>query len=320
MNTIDDYDTQPPRDFGRRKSTPADVRLGETITAIGPLAVAFSGGVDSALVLAAAVRSLGPSRVLAVTAVSESLAANELAPARAFAHGLGVVHLTPRTNELASPGYRANGRDRCYFCKAHSLEAIAELAAAHGYTQVATGTNADDAVDPFRPGIRAAEELGIRAPLRDSGLTKADVRLLSRQWGLPTWDKPAQPCLASRIQYGLEVTGFRLSRIDRAESAIRALLDEDGAEVRDLRVRDLGRTVRVEADESAANRLATLGGVHDALVGAGFDQHDVVLDVFRSGRLNSESPVGRGPARDVRSAAGRRADDVDHRGPRRSSR
>lgn len=247
-----------------------------------------AGVVAAALVLAAAVRSLGPSRVLAVTSVSESLAANELPPARAFARDLGVVHLTPRTNELASPGYRANGRDRCYFCKAHSLAAIAELAAHHGYTQVVTGTNADDAVDPFRPGIRAAYELGIHAPLRDSGLTKADVRLLSRQWGLPTWNKPAQPCLASRIQYGLEVTGFRLSRIDRAESAIRILLNDDGTEVRDLQVRDLGSTVRVEADESTATRLAMLGGVHDVLLSAGFDQHDIVIDVFRSGRLNSE--------------------------------
>ncbi|MFI6348707.1 ATP-dependent sacrificial sulfur transferase LarE [Streptomyces sp. NPDC050560] len=263
-------------------------RLLAAITPTGPLAVAFSGGVDSALVVAAAARALGPGRVLAVTAVSESLAAAELAPARAFAAGLGVTHLTPRTRELDSAGYRANGTDRCYFCKAHSLAAVAELAAEHGFPHCATGTNADDAADPHRPGIRAAAELGIHAPLREAGLTKSDVRRLSRHWALPTWDKPAQPCLASRIRYGIEVTGHRLARVDRAETAVRALLRDAGLAVRDLRVRDLGDTVRVEADAPALAGLARLDGLTAALRTAGFDQHRVTTDVFRSGRLNTE--------------------------------
>lgn len=288
MNMTPPWGTKPPENPALLQAASAEARLLENITTLGPLAVAFSGGADSALVLAAAVQSLGPSRVLAVTAVSESLAVGELSPARAFARKLGVVHLTPRTNELASPGYRANGRDRCYFCKSHSLAVIAEFARQHGYAQIATGTNADDAVDPFRPGIRAAHELGIHAPLRDSGLTKSDVRLLSRQWGLATWDKPAQPCLASRVQYGLEVTAPRLARIDRAESAVRALLQADGTDARNLRVRDLGTVVRVEADKPVAGRLAALEELREVLAATGFERHEVVVDEFRSGRLNRE--------------------------------
>lgn len=288
MNTTSTEGTQPRGGPVLAPVPSAEGRLLENISALGPLAVAFSGGADSALVLAAAVRALGRSRVLAVTAVSESLAADELSPARAFARRLGVVHITPRTNELVSEGYRANGRDRCYFCKSHSLAVIAEFARGRGYQQVATGTNADDAVDPFRPGIRAAHELGIHAPLRDSGLTKADVRLLSKQWGLVTWDKPAQPCLASRVQYGLEVTASRLARIDRAESAVRALLYSESIDVVNLRVRDLGSVVRVEADEPVAGRLAALGALRELLSTAGFARHEVVIDEFRSGRLNRE--------------------------------
>ena len=222
-------------------------RLLTRVREIGPLAVAYSGGTDSALVLAAAARALGPERVLAVTAVSESLPAAELAPAQALAGQLGVTHLTPRTHELASPGYRGNGRDRCYFCKSEVLDIIAGVARAHGYAQVATGTNADDAGDPHRPGIRAGRERGIQTPLLDAHLTKAQVRIISRHWTLPTWNKPATPCLASRIRYGIEVTPYRLARVDRAETAVRALLSQAGIPITDLRVRDLGDTARIRS-------------------------------------------------------------------------
>lgn len=196
----------------------------DRLTALPSLAVAFSGGADSALVLAAAVRALGTGRVLAVTAVSDSLAAEELDVARRFAASLGVRHPLPRTAETANPGYRANGRDRCYFCKSEVLDVIGRVAAEHGFAHVATGTNADDAVDPFRPGIRAADERGVLAPLRDAGLTKAEVRRISKAWDLVTWDKPAAPCLASRVAYGVEVTPARLHRIETAERAVRRLL------------------------------------------------------------------------------------------------
>ncbi|GAA3415048.1 asparagine synthase-related protein [Streptosporangium vulgare] len=136
----------------------------DRLAALPSLAVAFSGGADSALVLAAAVRAAGTGRVLAVTAVSDSLAAEELDVARRFAVSLGVRHLLPRTDEAANPGYRANGRDRCYFCKSEVLDVIGRVAAEHGFAHVATGTNADDAVDPFRPGIRAADERGGARP------------------------------------------------------------------------------------------------------------------------------------------------------------
>ena len=216
------------------------------LRAIGPLAIAYSGGADSALVLAAAVRAVGVAHVVAITAVSESLASGELDAARALADDLGARHLTVRTWELSRPGYRDNGRDRCYFCKSEVLDVLARAAGEHGYDRLATGTNADDASDPHRPGIRAGRERSVHTPLLDTGLTKTDVRTISELWGLPTWNKPATPCLASRIRYGLEVTGARLARVDRAETAVRMLLVNAGIAVTDLRVRDLGDTARIE--------------------------------------------------------------------------
>ena len=261
-------------------------RLLDAIGGHGRLAVAYSGGADSALVLAAAARALGPGDVLAVTAVSESLASGELDPARAFAESLGVEHLTPRTHELRRAGYRANGRDRCYFCKSEVLDTIVTLARENGFDQIATGTNADDAADPFRPGIAAGRERGIRTPLLDAGLTKAEVRAISQAWSLPTWDKPATPCLASRIRHGVEVTPYRLARIDRAEAAVRAVLAQAGIAVTDLRVRDLGSAVRVEVPAADVQAVAMLTEVREAVEAAGFETGDFEVGEFRSGRLN----------------------------------
>ncbi|WP_194893776.1 ATP-dependent sacrificial sulfur transferase LarE [Catenulispora pinisilvae] len=263
----------------------ADTLL-DIIGGYGRLAVAYSGGADSALVLAAAVRALGPGDVLAVTAVSESLASGELDPARAFAESQGVPHLTPRTHELRSAGYRANGQDRCYFCKSEVLDTIVALAAEHGFTQVATGTNADDAADPFRPGIAAGRERGIRTPLLAAGLTKTEVRDISRMRSLPTWDKPATPCLASRIRHGIEVTPHRLARVDRAETALRAVLAQARIPVTDLRVRDLGTAARVEVPAADVQAVAALAGVREAVEAAGFEAGSIEVSAFRSGRLN----------------------------------
>ncbi|MGP4104779.1 ATP-dependent sacrificial sulfur transferase LarE [Nonomuraea sp. KM90] len=260
----------------------------DRLSGLSSLAVAFSGGADSALVLAAAVRALGTGRVLAVTAVSDSLAAEELEVARRFAASLGVRHLLPRTAETADPGYRANGRDRCYFCKSEVLDVITRVAAEHGFAHTATGTNADDAVDPFRPGIRAADERGVLAPLRDAGLTKAEVRRTSKAWGLVTWDKPAAPCLASRVAYGVEVTPARLHRIEAAERVVRDLLVRAGLPVTDLRVRDLGDRVRVELDAGLVSRAADLPGLAPAVRDAGFHGARVDVAAFRSGALNIE--------------------------------
>ncbi|MGC5013598.1 ATP-dependent sacrificial sulfur transferase LarE [Streptosporangium sp. DT93] len=260
----------------------------DRLAALGSLAVAFSGGADSALVLAAAVRALGTGRVLAVTAVSDSLAAEERDMARGFAASLGVPHLLPATAEAANPGYRANGRDRCYFCKSEVLDVIGRVAAEHGFAHVATGTNADDAVDPFRPGIRAADERGVLAPLRDAGMTKAEVRRAARAWDLVTWDKPAAPCLASRVAYGVEVTPARLHRIETAERAVRHLLARAGLPVTDLRVRDLGDRVRVELDAALRSRAAALPDLVPAVREAGFPGAEVEVADFRSGALNIE--------------------------------
>lgn len=253
---------------------------------IGPVAVAFSGGADSALVLAAAVRATGPGQILAVTADSASLAASELADARAFAHSLGVRHIAPGTTELDDPRYAANGRDRCYFCKSTVLGAITEVALEHGLTAVATGTNADDARDPFRPGIRAGDEIGVHTPLRDLRMRKADVRAVSQEWGLSTWDKPAQPCLASRVRYGLAITPARLARVERAEVAVRAWLAAAGTPSRDLRVRDLGGVGRVELDPWLADLPEVRAQLAEVVRAAGFEGAELV--VFRSGALNHE--------------------------------
>lgn len=264
----------------------AEDRLLDIVGSLGRLAVAYSGGADSALVLAAAARALGPGDVLAVTAVSESLASGELAPAREFAEALGVEHLTPRTHELRRAGYRANGRDRCYFCKSEVLDTIVTLARENGFDHVATGTNADDAADPFRPGIAAGRERGIRTPLLDAGLTKDEVRAISQAWSLPTWDKPATPCLASRIRHGIEVTPYRLARVDRAETAVRAALAQARIPVTDLRVRDLGAGVRVEVPAADVRVAAALAEIREVVEAAGFQVEVFEVGEFRSGRLN----------------------------------
>ncbi|MFE9750916.1 asparagine synthase-related protein [Saccharothrix saharensis] len=261
-------------------------RLVAHLTEIGPVAVAFSGGVDSALVLAAAARALGPDAVLAVTADSASLAAVELAAAVEFTGRLGVRHLTPGTSEPDNPAYAANGRDRCYFCKSTVLATITAVARDHGLTSVATGVNADDAHDPFRPGIRAGDEIGVRTPLRDLGMTKADVRAVSRHWALSTWDKPAMPCLASRVRYGVAITPSRLARVERAEAAVRAWLSHTDTPTRDLRVRDLGDIARVELDPELVGRPEIAPALTGIVRAEGFER--VELAVFRSGALNHE--------------------------------
>ena len=263
-----------------------------SLSGLEGLLVAFSGGADSAFLLAAAVRALGPERVVAATAVSPSLAAEELPAAVAFAGSLGVRHLTPMTDELSREGYVANGSDRCFHCKATLLDTLGPLAQSLGLSAVATGTNADDAVAGFRPGIHAAAERGALTPLLDAGLTKAQVRQASRRWGLETADKPALACLASRLAYGLPVTPAGLARVDRAERALRAYLGAVG----DVRVRDLGAGVaRVELDAEALTRWD-----EDALAVVrreGFTA--VTAGEFRSGSMNDAPHVASSPAKVV---------------------
>ena len=248
---------------------------------LGSVLVAFSGGADSAFLLAAALRALGPDNVVAATAVSPSLALEELPAAAAYCLELGVRHVTPRTDELSREGYVANGTDRCFHCKATLLDTLRPLAHSLGLAHVVTGTNADDASAGFRPGIRAAAERGAATPLLAAGLTKAQVRQASRDWGLVTADKPALACLASRIAYGIAVTPSGLARVDRAETGLRALLAP-----RDVRVRDLGGDrARVELDPAALERWSP-----EALAvvrAEGF--RGVTTSEFRSGSMNDRA-------------------------------
>jgi pyridinium-3,5-biscarboxylic acid mononucleotide sulfurtransferase len=264
--------------------------LDTALAGLGRVAVAFSGGADSAFLLAAAARLLGPDNVLAATAVSGSLPTDELAAARDFAAGLGVRHVTPDTHELERAGYADNAGDRCYFCKAELLDVVRPLAGRHGHSHVATGTNADDAVAGFRPGIRAAAERGALTPLRDAGLTKAQVRTASRRLGLTTWDKPAAACLSSRVAYGVTITPARLARVERAESALRTALAVAGIPVRNLRVRDLGESASVEVDAAAVALVTGTPAVLAAVEQAGFARVEVDAVGFRSGAMNERLP------------------------------
>ena len=251
--------------------------------------VAFSGGVDSGVVLAAAVRALGAGRVVAATAVSPSLPASEREAAAAFAAPLGVRHEFPRTDELSREGYRANAGDRCAFCKTELVDVLMPLAERLGIADVVTGTNADDVTVGFRPGIAAAAARGAWAPLSRAGMTKDDVRAAARHWGLPLADKPAAACLASRIAYGVPVTAEGLARVEHAEADLRAALTAAGLPVRDLRVRDLGAdSARVEVD---ASRVPELTGRPDLLAAVrGFARIEVDPRGFRSGSMNELLP------------------------------
>jgi uncharacterized protein len=282
-----------------------DVRcaaLHEGLAGLRSVLVAFSGGADSAFLLASAVAVLGPGRVVAATAVSPSLPAAELAAARDLAVALGVRHVAPLTHELDREGYVRNGADRCAWCKTELMAVLAPLAADLGLHHVVTGTNADDALDRFRPGIRAAAARGARTPLLDAGLTKAQVRAASRQLGLPTWDKPAAACLSSRIAYGVPVSRDRLERVERAERALRSALDTAGVTVRDLRVRDLGDTARVEVDAEVTPLVAGLPAALDAVRAAGFAEVELDPRGFRSGALNESLRLQRNPLGAVEAA------------------
>ena len=222
--------------------------LNSSLIDLGSVVVAFSGGVDSTFVLAAAVRALG-DQALAVTGVSPSVPQAELAEAHELARGLGARHELMETHEFDDPGYVENSPRRCYHCKHELYGLLADLARQRDLAAVVDGCNLDDLGD-FRPGRQAAADHGVRSPLVEAGFTKADVREASRLWGLPTWDKPAMACLASRIPHGTPVTVEALGSVEAAEAFVR------GLGVRQLRVRHHGETARLETDDAGFEVLA----------------------------------------------------------------
>jgi pyridinium-3,5-biscarboxylic acid mononucleotide sulfurtransferase len=256
-----------------------EVKLVSYLAQLPDCLVAFSGGVDSAVVANAAHVALG-ERAMAVTGVSASLATGELEAARRIAAAIGIRHETINTDELADPGYLANAPSRCFHCKTELYSQMCSLAAELGFTHLANGTNADDLGD-FRPGLQAAAEHHVLSPLVECGIDKQGVRQLALDWGLEVWDKPASPCLSSRVVYGLEITPERLARIDAAESLIKEMGFSS------VRVRfhhdDLAR-LEVAAEEIsklADNRLRTT--ITEKLRALGFRYVTVDLEGFRSG-------------------------------------
>ena len=265
--------------------TDEDARAVEQVAGLlrgaAPLGVAFSGGVDSSVLLALAARALGPDSVLAVLGVSPSLAADERTAAHRVAGYIGVRVVEVTTHEGERPAYIANGPDRCFHCKDELFTRISdEVAAAHGLAAVAYGENADDVARPDRPGSRAAAAHRVLKPLADAGLDKAAVRRVARALGLPSADKPAAPCLASRIPHFTEVTPGRLSQIERAEQALR------GLGFTDCRVRHHGDTARIELPVPEIARAVgeeLRERVLDAVRRAGFRTVTVDLAGIRSG-------------------------------------
>ncbi|MDJ0733440.1 MAG: ATP-dependent sacrificial sulfur transferase LarE [Nostocaceae cyanobacterium] len=243
--------------------------------------IAYSGGVDSTLVAKIAYDVLG-NRALAVTAVSPSLLPEELEDAKIQAATIGIPHQIVETHEMENPNYTSNPVNRCYFCKSELHDTLKPLAKQLGYPYVVDGVNADDLQD-YRPGIQAAKERGARSPLAEVGVSKAEVRQLSQQLGLPWWEKPAQPCLSSRFPYGEEITVGKLQRVGRAEIYLRKLGWNN------LRVRSEGDTARIELPPEKIKEFVLtvdLQSVVSTFQKFGFIYVTLDLEGYRSGKLN----------------------------------
>ena len=291
MNTSTIPEAQNPPLSARPDGLPAEMvaklrALEMQLAELGSLMVAYSGGVDSAFLAGMAYRVLG-TRMLAVLADSASLARRDLEQAKQFATSLGMPLHILATEELDRPEYARNDADRCFHCKDELFTSMQALGPELGFTHIAYGMNADDTRD-YRPGQRAAQEHAILAPLADAGLTKLEVRTLAKAAGYPVWDRPAAPCLSSRVEYGRTVTREVLEQVERGEEAMRQLGFVE------LRVRHHGELARVEIARQEMPRALTiemLDAITAALKKAGFQYVTLDCTGFRSGSLNAVLPV-----------------------------
>jgi len=249
---------------------------------MGRVMVAYSGGVDSSLLLWVGRDVLGEGNVIAVTARSATYPQAELEAARGITQLLGVRHLVIESEELDIPEFQANPVDRCYYCKKELFSKLRTLAAQEGIDHVIDGTNYDDLGD-HRPGMRAAQEMGIRSPLKEARLTKEEIRHYSRRLGLPNWDKPSYACLSSRFPYGEAITREKLQRVERAEEYLRS------QGFRQLRVRHHNHIARIEIERTDFYRLLQdelLADIVKELKGLGFTYITLDLEGYRSGSMN----------------------------------